>query len=540
MSTSSITSCADAAQEEQTIKLAELPIVGETTEGSDQAGQAEQTERPIKYVYPEFEGIYGERYLLSLAEQFAPLALWRTWHAAVSFQAPGQACYVGVGRIVERVGPKERKIYLDLAALESRGWLSQERARMPFLAKDGSTVYYPVTVKDFTGFYDCAHDYHLWLHDPGYIAPERENVPLILADPELTKRLVKFENYRRILLCGKPGRKKEQGGDYYSRQLAQLAQGGTHVQEVNQYSNTPANTDSPYRRSKESENLSRDTPSILSTPSEKGTDIAALTIRNEQGRLSIEQREERKPVEQPNPKPNTPPTSDGHSGAAAERAKTALGYTEEELKRDPKKRGAAAAGIPADQHAKLTGSLDRAEQREREAQAEQRQSRPERERPAKVVEEIETYARQYDNPELVQSDVTRVLKLYFTAGQVFDYFNDSLYWAFYDEARKAANKYARKYTNRKGRVNRLPYFFACLENAFNFSLEELVFLRTEDPLYTDYSLYDVIDYLRATYQQQYHDDHTRLDYREWLQALLDQLEQRKEAKERSNRTSRDN
>jgi hypothetical protein len=156
-----------------------------------------------------------------------------------------------------------------------------------------------------------------------------------------------------------------------------------------------------------------------------------------------------------------------------------------------------------------------------------------------VVTEVEQYASQYDDPEKVRGDGTRAVKLFFTAQQALDFFNENLFWAFYDEARKAAAKYAHKHTNRQGRNNRVPYMFTCWENAFNLSLEELVYLRTENPLYTDYSLWDVIDHLRVNYQQQYHDGQTRLDYREWLQILLDRLENRKEPKERNNRTTRD-
>jgi hypothetical protein len=529
------------AQEEAPQK-SELPIAGGTTNSDQERAE----ERPNKYKYPEFDGLAGERYLLSIAEQIAPLALWRTWYAAVGFQAPGQACYVGVGRIVERVGPRERKIYLDLQALEARGWLQQVRARMPFLTKENTITHHAVTIKDFTGFYDTAHDYHLWIHSPDYIAPERENAPLILADAELTRRLIKFECYRRILICGKPGRKrKEEATDYYSRQLAQVEQIRASVQEVNVYFNGNANTIAPYRIDETGNNLTGDSSSF--STSEKGTVVAAQAIRRTPTEEQTEAEEERgTPTEQPysKPEPKPTPTVNTRGGGAAKRVVDSLGYTEEELRRDPKKRGAAAIGIPADQHEKLHGGLDRTEQAERrqrelEAQAEARQSRPERERPAQVEKEVEEYARQYDDPELIQGDITRAVKIFFAAQQALDSFNDSLFWAFYDEARKAAAKYAHEKRNRKNRVNRVPYMFTCLENAFGFSLEELVFLRTEEPLHADYTLWDAIDYLRGHYQQQLNEGQTRLDYRAWLQNVLDQLEHRKEPKERNNRTTRD-
>lgn len=505
----------------------ELPIADGTTSHNDAL--------PNKYLYPEFAGFSGERYLLSLAEQFAPLALWRTWQAMVSFQAPDNVCYVGVSLVVDRkrgrVGVKERKIYLDLAAMEERGWLTMRRARMPFVQQDNSIAYHPVTVKDFSGFYETAHDYHLWLHDPMYVAPERENIPLILEDPELVKRLVKFENYRRLLLCGKPGRKRNTDGDD-----CDVEQARTSDPKVNQYFNPLTKTDSLYRRDPtDQQALDRD--SILSTP-EKGTGGAATTIRKEVTESPPETKgtEDRRRGTGSPSKPKSPiPSIIENAAEDAKQVKTVQGYTEEELKRDLKKRGAAAAGIPAEQYAKLNGAPD--DQAEPEWQE---RRRPAREIPAGIVKKIEAYARQYDDAHLIASDITRAAKIYFTAAQAICYFSDATYEKFFEGAVKAA-KWLRgcEHTNTKGNPNRMPYFFTCLENAFNFSLEELVFLRTEDPLYLDYSLDDVIEHLQVTYHQRWQSGETRLDYRDWLQDILDRLEKRKTPKVRNSPTSRE-
>jgi len=522
------------AAQEGTPRNSEIPIADKTT-NSDQ----EHSARPNKYKYPEFDGLAGEDYLLSLAQQFSPFALWRTWYAAVSWQAAGNTCYVGVSQLVNRkrqqrggigVGVKERKIYLDLQALEARGWLRMQRVRKPFV-QDGSITYYVATDKDFTGFYDTAHDYHLWLHSPDYIEPERENVPLILADAELCKRLVKFENYRRLLLCGKPGRKSQKHQDFYTCQLAQLEEVRTFVPIVNHYSNGSANSDSLYRVEQTGSN-NEDSTSSFST-AEKGTPACPTAIRSTQAVLQSEQDTQTEQVPQQPSKPK--PSASSSSSNSGETAKRVLGYTEEELKQDIHKRGAAFVGIPADQYAKLTGSPDLAERVE-----EQRSYRPEREIPAQVEEEVSTYARQYDDSNLIQSDVTRARKIYATAEQALRHdFDATLFWSYYDKARSAAAKYARKRRNSKGGVTRVPYMFKCLENAFGFSLEELVYLRTEDPLYTDKAMWDVIDYLRVTYQEQYYRRETSLDYRQWLQGELDRLERCEQPKQRNNRTMRD-
>lgn len=495
----------------------------------------EQAAPPNKYFYPEFAGPDGERYLLSLAQRFAPFALWRTWQALVSYQAPGKECYVGVGRLVDQrkrhtglsVGVKDRKIYLDLQAMEERGWLTMTRVRLSHVEDDGTIIHYTATVKDFTGFYATAHDYHLWLNAAEYIEPERENVALILADPELTKRLIRFENYRRLLLCGKPGPKKAERADYYQYQLEQLEQVRTGVQEVNHQYNPRANAESAYRVTS-IDNAQIGNTSNLST-SEKRECASPMAI----GRVE----EQHTPPS--NPQPNPPPPSRTRGAAAAEAVKEDLGYSEAELQGNPKKRGAAAVGISAEQYAKLHGGLDRAEREAQEVRrSEAEQERPRREIPASVSEEVTTYAKLYDDTHLVAGDVTRAKKLYATAEQALAHFTPTVFWAIYDEARKAAAKYAKKRHNSQGRVNRIPYLFTCLENALSLSLEELVYLRSDEPLYADPSLYEVIDTLRATHREQRASCQTDLDYREWLQCILDRLEKQTQPKERQNPTTR--
>ena len=136
--------------------------------------------------------------------------------------------------------------------------------------------------------------------------------------------------------------------------------------------------------------------------------------------------------------------------------------------------------------------------------------------------------------------MTRAAKIYFTAAQTREYFQETLFWAFYDEAIKAAKKLRGcEHTNSNGRVNRVPYFFTCLENAFAFSLEELVYLRSDYPLSTEIEVWDMIDHLRETYQQQVQDGQSQQTYRQWLEHLLDQQEHCKHPKIRQNVTTKD-
>jgi len=424
----------------------------------------------------------------------------------------------------------ERKVYLDLEALEARGWLVLEHMQKPFQTKDGTIVVRVVPTKDFTGFYDTAYDYHQWLSDPGYIAPERCNVPLILADPALVKRLIRFENYRRLLVNAKPGRKAQRSQqDFYRCQLSRLEEqrAEEEAKKLNLYSNTLTKEDSVYRIPGNDQSTTRERLSEDSTAGEE-EQVVAVTIRNFHPK-SYET--------------NLPPEEE--QGAVAKEAQGILGYTEDELRQDRAKRGAAMAGIPADQYVKLNGGLDQAEQQEaahRQAEVQEVPAaapRPAREIPTQVEKAIIEFAQQYDDTHLVRSDVTRVAKIYFTAAQTLEHFNDTLFFALFDQARTAALKKHCERSNSHGRVNRVPFFFTCLENAFSFSLEELVYLRSDDALYSDSSLWDVIDTVRDNYQRLFNTGQITNDYRTWLCDILDDLKKRKAPKQRLNLTTRD-
>lgn len=518
-------------------QVGDLPIVNEATNKNDSKNE---TKSVNKYIYPEFEGPAGYNYLLSIAQKVMPNAYWRTWMVADGYQAPGQRCYVSVEKICEKAGPKERKIYLDLEGMQRRGWLVLKRIRMDFLNEEGMLVTRAVTDKDFSGFYHAAHDYHLWRTSREYIAPEWDNVELILEkDEALIKRLIRFENYRRLLVCEKPGRKSREKQDYHEGQWEQVARKRTSVQELNQYFNSNTNPLTLNLLESTLENQPMSMVPNLRQPGEE-TDIAATAIRN--GETEQTKRQEEQRAEEENfSKPKPTPRPEKESAAAARQVETINGYTEEELKNDTQKRGAAAAGISAEHYQKLNGGLDQQEEEEQRQQATPSESASptRREIPAQLVQEITEYAKQYDSAHLVPSDVTRAAKIYFTAAQTRKSFQEKLFWAFYDEAVEAAKQLRGcEHTNTKGRVNRMPYFFACLENAFAFSLEELVYLRSDYPLSTEIEVWDLIDHLRQTHEEQLQSGETHLDYRQWLSQILDQQERRKQPKRRKNVTTK--
>src|SRR2546429_3804554 len=226
---------------------------------ASEATNTNQANRPNKYIYPLFDGFSGERYLDSILMQILPSALWRTGKYAVDFQAPGKPCYVGAARISQRVKPGVRKIEMDLHELEARGLMRRYAARQPILREDGTVRNEAVVVKDFSALYALAYEYHLWTQSPEYIPPQRDYVDLIWADQELYHKLIRFDNYRRLLVCAKPGRKPQTTETQLCYQCllplddqAPVSHSGemrTSVQDTNNYINPPANTSSLYRES---------------------------------------------------------------------------------------------------------------------------------------------------------------------------------------------------------------------------------------------------------------------------------------------------
>ena len=175
----------------------------------------------------------------------------------MSFQAPGHPLYVSVGKLAERMRPGERKVYLDLQELEARHLLQTTHTRMEMIQSDGSVTARVVTIKNFERLYDLAHEYHTWIHSPEYLPPARECIDLIQASPQLVRKLVRFDNYRRLLLCHKPGRKpkhKEEHGWYawepdqeVTKQQGTIQDNRTGDPKLNLYYNSRDKGDSPKR-----------------------------------------------------------------------------------------------------------------------------------------------------------------------------------------------------------------------------------------------------------------------------------------------------
>jgi len=289
-------------------------------------------EPPNKYLYPEFAGYGGERYLDTLIQQILPYALWRTWHYAVDYQAPGNVCYVGTARLASRVKPGIRKIELDFQELEARGLMRKYAARLPILQEDGSFRDEAVTVKDFTALYALAHEYHLWTHSDEYIPASRDQIDLILDDARLLAKVLRFDNYRRLIECRKPGRKSkvqpvhlyyqivrpedQEGWEDLPDQPTVSRQGvqepGTSDQNTNLYSNGLDKTSSAYRESSSEEVLSEK----VSISSGFG-DVVGTAIGNPIIEQAIQTNEDTEETEsKPKSKQPNPPTQEEVDRAA--------------------------------------------------------------------------------------------------------------------------------------------------------------------------------------------------------------------------------
>jgi len=159
-------------------------------------------------LYPQFLSQNGKHYLNAIIQCILPLALWRTWYTAVGFlHALDTPCYRGTAELAHLAAVSQEKIEIDLRELEARGLLRRYAERRAIVQGDGKTSYRAVVVKDFTSLYDLAYEYHVWCDSEEYIPPERTFADFIKADRQLYTKLMRFDNYRRMLCCTKPGRK---------------------------------------------------------------------------------------------------------------------------------------------------------------------------------------------------------------------------------------------------------------------------------------------------------------------------------------------
>jgi biotin operon repressor/ribosomal protein L13E len=209
----------------------------------------------------------------------------------------------------------------------------------------------------------------------------------------------------------------------------------------------------------------------ISTNSEDGGAVATATIRNIDGKQPSQPRETKNDGDAnvSKSKSNPPPKSQAQAASAA-RAKTVEAAKAERERNGRTEAIAVTTGIPA-AHLEELGI----------AQGPRRRPIPQF-----IIEKVTRYTRDLgDNLKFARSNITRATKLYYMACDFIegfaenaeDYYTDLLY-----EAKQAALSVSNVQHRTGGRINRMPVFFACLENRFGFTPDEVEYLRSDAPL----------------------------------------------------------
>jgi hypothetical protein len=189
------TANADAAEQQS-------PTAQQPSDGEIEA----QGEKWNKYIYPEFYGHGGRRYLVDILNAILPLSQVKTWEAADDC---GPECYAKADEIAKKRNRNPRTVERDLFTMYKHRLLSYEPVMRMLRARDGSgtSKFRSVLLINFSGMLALAHEYHLWRLSDDYIPPERERLAAIIEDEALCGKLLRFDCYRRILCTAPRGRK---------------------------------------------------------------------------------------------------------------------------------------------------------------------------------------------------------------------------------------------------------------------------------------------------------------------------------------------
>lgn len=516
----------------QTQEAEALHIVNKATSNvKEQSGsKTGPSESTNKYTYAIFADWAGERYVHWILKQILPSALYRTWRAAVSHQAPGNVCYVGAAAIAREEKVGERKAKMDLQELEARGLMKRYRQQHSWPQADGTIKYGTVSVKDFSRLYDLAYEYHLWINSPEYVEAEWDNAQDIKQDPRLCLKLMRFDNYRHILVCQKPGPKGKRTPlqEIYHCQLPEEEQdqgaqpARTDDQKGNLYFNVSGNVSSSYRESKNQESYVSRKNSTSKEDSEEGSfaDIVNSAIRNEQqddqaevetkeqeGNKITEEQPKRKEIRRADRSEMSQEQSDTletqqKEEMGSETVKDVEEYTIEDLKQNPM--------------AMITFLLqlneqERTKQEQQQAKSKMRhhKDQPKRKRrgtPERLVRTMTQMVQDLGgNPQYLQSDLTRLSKMYWACTQILTGFTNV--W-FLEQLTKAFVKTCK--ARKVGK--RVPYFFKTLEGILELTNEELAYIRSQEVLYHDGDLKTFVLGL----QQSYHRSGSQLEYQQWV------------------------
>lgn len=253
-----------------------------------QEQQAPSTTLFNKYGYEEFAGFKGYDRLDRITQLILSAANARTWRNSDKFVAPGNDLYAGTYAVADIVKPGVRKIEMDFKSLRELELIDMyPDYRLVKQRNTGQVEMTACIVKDFSKLYALAHEYYLWELSPEYIPPEWQYKKLILANADLTAKLRRFDNYRRILECHQPGRKRVQSEPPSHADMlaieAEDAQDDTSGIDPKGYNNTSNKTFSANRDTRiPLEELNQDRSSRSGRAADLGGKggVAPVTIRN--------------------------------------------------------------------------------------------------------------------------------------------------------------------------------------------------------------------------------------------------------------------
>jgi hypothetical protein len=457
----------------------------------------------------------------------------------VGYQAPGNACYVGVGRIAQKAKRGERQIQKDRREIELRGLLARYAGWVLVKEEDGTWSRKVRIINDFDGLYDLAYEYHLWKISAKHVPAEWESADFIREDEELYEKLIRFDCYRRILVCEKPGPKTELSDLHKvykkrkerNEQEWDRSQDGQQEAKTTNYLPKQPIKKSPYEETKNPERvITYDRLTNSKKDSEEGVVGSArtrefvdpTTIRNDQrsdqtgrnteGQITRRNEEETKKQEnvqqntQNGRKPNETETPTEQEIPAAGAAKDVTEYTIEDIMSNPVavltflRQLYAAEQAKARKHEQARAAKA---QRHQQARAAQRKRRKTPEKLAEVITEMmKTLG---GNPQYLQSDLTRATKIYWACTQLFGGFTNP--W-FLDQVETAFVETA----NAKKVDKHVPYFFSTLERNLELHNDALAYIRSKEVLYCDG---DALSFIKNL-QQLYQSSGSSLDYDTWV------------------------
>lgn len=142
----------------------------------------------------------GPRYqaLHRVLKTILPVALYRTWLAAIEFQQNGYLPCVQIADLAYVVGRHVRTVEIDIKKMRDRGLVTTRFIRY------GDRWLMELC---FDELYERAYEYLVWEHSEYYLPPHRSNLAALNADEEIWYFLGQFDNYRRLFENKKPGPK---------------------------------------------------------------------------------------------------------------------------------------------------------------------------------------------------------------------------------------------------------------------------------------------------------------------------------------------